>query len=67
MILEIIQGPMTSPRRLDEAIRGTKFAKRLLAFYRPLNHRYSSQPIYDVGIPYPSAYPMSAIVLVMVI
>ncbi|KAG0378575.1 hypothetical protein BGX24_003458 [Mortierella sp. AD032] len=46
-ILEIIQGPMTSPRRLDEAIRGTKFTKRLLAFYRPLNHRYSSQPAHD--------------------
>ncbi|KAG0211245.1 hypothetical protein BGX33_004424 [Mortierella sp. NVP41] len=47
MILEIIQGPMLSPRRLDEAIRGTKFTKRLLAFYRPLNHRYSSQPAHD--------------------
>ncbi|KAF9286034.1 hypothetical protein BGZ68_003305 [Mortierella alpina] len=44
LILEIIQGPMLSPRRLDEAIRGTKFSKRLLAFYRPLNHRYSNQP-----------------------
>ncbi|KAI1315132.1 hypothetical protein EDD11_001279 [Mortierella claussenii] len=44
LILEIIQGPMLNPRRLDEAIRGTKFSKRLLAFYRPLNHRYSSQP-----------------------
>ncbi|KAF9959695.1 hypothetical protein BGZ70_008784 [Mortierella alpina] len=44
LILEIIQGPMVSPRRLDEAIRVTKFSKRLLAFYRPLNHRYSNQP-----------------------
>ncbi|KAF9182652.1 hypothetical protein BGZ50_004785 [Haplosporangium sp. Z 11] len=44
LILEIIQGPMLNPRRLDEAIRGTKFSKRLLAFYRPLNHRYSNQP-----------------------
>ncbi|KAF9126477.1 hypothetical protein BGW39_006597 [Mortierella sp. 14UC] len=52
MILEIIQGPMTSPRRLDEAIRGTKFTKRLLAFYRPLNHRYSSQPAHDYNHKY---------------
>ncbi|KAG0262939.1 hypothetical protein BG011_009535 [Mortierella polycephala] len=44
LILEIIQGPMLNPRRLDEAVRGTKFSKRLLAFYRPLNHRYSNQP-----------------------
>ncbi|KAF8942829.1 hypothetical protein BGZ47_006093 [Haplosporangium gracile] len=47
MILEIIQGPMVSPRRLDEAIRGTKFTKRLLAFYRPLNHRYSRCALFD--------------------
>ncbi|KAK5821402.1 Rapamycin-insensitive companion of mTOR, N-term-domain-containing protein [Linnemannia elongata] len=52
MILEIIQGPMVSPRRLDEAIRGTKFTKRLLAFYRPLNHRYSSQPAHDYNHKY---------------
>ncbi|KAG9069606.1 hypothetical protein KI688_010510 [Linnemannia hyalina] len=52
MILEIIQGPMVSPRRMDEAIRGTKFTKRLLAFYRPLNHRYSSQPAYDYNHKY---------------
>ncbi|GJJ68152.1 rapamycin-insensitive companion of mTOR [Entomortierella parvispora] len=43
-ILEIIQGPMLSPRRVDEAVRGTKFTKRILAFYRPLNQRYSNQP-----------------------
>ncbi|KAF9137084.1 hypothetical protein BGX30_010572, partial [Mortierella sp. GBA39] len=52
MILEIIQGPMVSPRRMDEAIRGTKFTKRLLAFYRPLNHRYSSQPAHDYNHKY---------------
>ncbi|KAF8934324.1 hypothetical protein BGZ58_005786 [Dissophora ornata] len=44
LILEIIQGPMLNPRRMDEAIRGTKFSKRLLGFYRPLNHWYSNQP-----------------------
>ncbi|KAG0237035.1 hypothetical protein BGW42_001928 [Actinomortierella wolfii] len=42
-ILEIIQGPLLNPRRLDDAVRGTKFMKRLLAFYRPLNRRYSSE------------------------
>lgn len=50
LILEIIQGPMLNPRRLDEAVRGTKFSKRLLAFYRPLNHRYSNQPASEVSI-----------------
>ncbi|KAF9114243.1 hypothetical protein BGX27_011369 [Mortierella sp. AM989] len=55
LILEIIQGPMLNPKRLDEAIRGTKFSKRLLAFYRPLNHHYSdklaseSKPYTKIG------------------
>ncbi|KAF9355130.1 hypothetical protein BGX26_006953 [Mortierella sp. AD094] len=48
LILEIIQGPMLNSKRLDEAIRATKFSKRLLAFYRPLNHRYSNQPANEV-------------------
>ncbi|KAF9171355.1 hypothetical protein BGX20_007728 [Mortierella sp. AD010] len=47
LILEIIQGPMLNSKRLDEAIRTTKFSKRLLAFYRPLNHHYSSQAAND--------------------
>ncbi|KAG0264471.1 hypothetical protein DFQ27_001208 [Actinomortierella ambigua] len=44
-ILEIIQGPLLNPRRLDDAVRSTKFMKRLLAFYRPLNRRYSSEKL----------------------
>ncbi|KAK3821257.1 MAG: Rapamycin-insensitive companion of mTOR, N-term-domain-containing protein [Benniella sp.] len=44
LILEIIQGPMLQSRRLEEAIRNTKFTKRLLAFFRPLDHYYSDLP-----------------------
>ncbi|CAO3672310.1 unnamed protein product [Umbelopsis ramanniana] len=40
-ILELLQGPLLHPRRLDEAMRGSKFIKRLLAFYRPFSHRFS--------------------------
>ncbi|KAF9928127.1 hypothetical protein FBU30_002629 [Linnemannia zychae] len=47
IIQEVIQGAMVNPRRLEDIIKGTKFTKRLLAFYRPLNHRYSSQPAHD--------------------
>ncbi|KAI8394190.1 Rapamycin-insensitive companion of mTOR, N-term-domain-containing protein [Radiomyces spectabilis] len=32
-ILELLQGPLLNPRRLEEAMRGKKFIKRLLAFY----------------------------------
>ncbi|KAM3580575.1 hypothetical protein VKS41_007236 [Umbelopsis sp. WA50703] len=40
-ILELLQGPLRHPRRLEEAMRSNKFIKRLLAFYRPFSHRFS--------------------------
>ncbi|TPX33890.1 hypothetical protein SmJEL517_g03313 [Synchytrium microbalum] len=40
-ILELLQGPLLNPKRLDEATKNTKFIKRLLAFYRPQNHQFS--------------------------
>jgi rapamycin-insensitive companion of mTOR len=39
---ELIQGPLLNPKRLDEAIKTTKFMKRLLSFYRPFKYRFSS-------------------------
>ncbi|KAG0172866.1 hypothetical protein DFQ28_009870 [Apophysomyces sp. BC1034] len=39
-IIELLQGPLLNPRRLDEAMRGRKFIKRLLAFYRPCKHQF---------------------------
>ncbi|KAI8987675.1 Rapamycin-insensitive companion of mTOR, N-term-domain-containing protein [Mycotypha africana] len=40
-IIELLQGPLLNPRRLEEAMRGKKFIKRLLAFYRPFKHQFS--------------------------
>ncbi|KAI8088648.1 Rapamycin-insensitive companion of mTOR, N-term-domain-containing protein [Halteromyces radiatus] len=40
-IVELLQGPLLNPKRLDEAMRGKKFIKRLLAFYRPFKHQFS--------------------------
>ncbi|KAI7853777.1 Rapamycin-insensitive companion of mTOR, middle domain-containing protein [Circinella umbellata] len=40
-ISELLQGPLLNPRRLEEAMRGKKFIKRLLAFYRPFAHKFS--------------------------
>ena len=37
---EIIQGPLLNPKRLEEAIKVTKFMKRLLSFYRPFKYRF---------------------------
>ena len=41
IILDIIEGPLLNPRRLDDAIKGTKFLKRLVGFYRPFKYRFS--------------------------
>jgi hypothetical protein len=42
-ITELLQGPLLNPRRLEEAMRGKKFIKRLLAFYRPFKHQFSDK------------------------
>ncbi|KAI7866417.1 Rapamycin-insensitive companion of mTOR, N-term-domain-containing protein [Spinellus fusiger] len=40
-IIELLQGPLLNPRRLDEAMRGKTFIRRLLTFYRPSKHQFS--------------------------
>ncbi|TGZ82274.1 hypothetical protein EX30DRAFT_220854 [Ascodesmis nigricans] len=37
---EVIQGPLLNAKRLDEAMKGTKFMKRLFSFYRPFKYRF---------------------------
>ena len=41
IILKIIEGPLLSGKRLDEAIKASKFIKRLMSFYRPFKYRFS--------------------------
>ncbi|KAL4948966.1 Rapamycin-insensitive companion of mTOR, N-term-domain-containing protein [Aspergillus filifer] len=40
LIHRIVEGPLTNPKRLDEAIKGSKFMKRLMGFYRPFKYRF---------------------------
>ncbi|KAL9009230.1 MAG: hypothetical protein Q9173_005721 [Seirophora scorigena] len=44
LIEDLVEGPLKNPRRLSEAISGTKFLKRLLGFYRPFKYRFSDTP-----------------------
>lgn len=39
--MELLQGPLLNAKRLDEAIKGTKFIKRLLFFYSPSSRQFS--------------------------
>jgi hypothetical protein len=41
IIQNIIEGPLRNPKRLDEAIKSTKFLHRLLGFYRPFKWRFN--------------------------
>ncbi|CCJ31370.1 unnamed protein product [Pneumocystis jirovecii] len=42
ILVELLQGPLLNPKRLEESIRSTKFMKRLLSFYRPFSYRFSN-------------------------
>lgn len=41
LINDIIEGPLLNPKRLEEAIKASKFLKRLTGFYQPLKYRFS--------------------------
>lgn len=41
LISAMIEGPLTNPKRLDEAIKAAKFVHRLLGFLRPFKYRFS--------------------------
>lgn len=41
LIQPMIEGPLLNPKRLDEAMRATKFVHRLLGFLRPFKYRFS--------------------------
>jgi rapamycin-insensitive companion of mTOR len=41
IIMNVIEGPLLNPKRLDEAVKVTKFVHRLLGFYRPFKYRFS--------------------------
>lgn len=41
LIQHIIDGPLLNAKRLDEAMKATKFVHRMLGFYRPFKWRFS--------------------------
>ena len=41
LIHSLVEGPLTNAKRLEEAIKSTKFMKRLVGFYRPFKYRFS--------------------------
>ncbi|KAM7223648.1 Rapamycin-insensitive companion of mTOR, N-term domain containing protein [Rhypophila decipiens] len=41
IIIRLIEGPLTIGKRLEEAIKASKFAKRIMSFYRPFKYKFS--------------------------
>ncbi|KAF9242546.1 Rapamycin-insensitive companion of mTOR, N-term-domain-containing protein [Melanogaster broomeanus] len=41
MIQELIEGPLLNPKRLEEAIKVSRFMRRLMSFFYPFSHRFS--------------------------
>lgn len=44
-IEELLAGPLQNPKRLEDVLKTTRFVKRLLAFYRPDNHRFADMKL----------------------
>ena len=42
LIHSLVEGPFTNAKRLEEAIRYSKFMKRLLGFYQPFKYKFST-------------------------
>lgn len=49
VILDLLDGPLWDPHRFDEALVGSKFVRRLLAFFRPSHARYSAMKRSDMA------------------
>ena len=41
IVLRIIEGPLLNGKRLDEAIKASKFIKRIMSFYRPFKYKFA--------------------------
>ena len=41
VILKIIDGPLQIGKRLEEAIKASKFMKRIISFYRPFKYKFA--------------------------
>lgn len=41
VILKIIDGPLQIGKRLEEAIKASKFMKRIMSFYRPFKYKFA--------------------------
>lgn len=41
IVIKVIDGPLQSGKRLEEAIKASKFMKRIISFYRPFKYKFA--------------------------
>lgn len=41
VLLDLIEGPLLNPKRMEEAIKVSRFIRRLMSFFHPFSHRFS--------------------------
>lgn len=44
VIIDLLEGALLNSRRLEEVIKGTKFLRRLMTFFHPLERKYADLP-----------------------
>lgn len=42
VLSSLIEGPLLNPKHLEEAMKGTRFGKRLMPFFWPRSRRFST-------------------------
>lgn len=47
---DLIEGPLLNPKRMEEAIKVSRFIRRLLSFFHPFSHRFSDTPQTHVSM-----------------
>ena len=47
---EIIEGPLLNAKRMEEAIKVSRFIRKLISFYYPFSHRFSDMTRVKVSI-----------------
>lgn len=44
VLQELIEGPLLNAKRMEEAIRVSRYMRKLMAFFHPFSHRFSDMP-----------------------
>ncbi|KAH9841656.1 Rapamycin-insensitive companion of mTOR, N-term-domain-containing protein [Rhodofomes roseus] len=50
VLQELIEGPLLNPKRMEEAIRVSRYMRKLMAFFHPFTHKFSDLPRMKANI-----------------